>query len=88
MQEPAMKYHAPTKQFTVSLSDIEQASRLFRYSIKHIRSMANLDPRGFEHHGPMEPPHFAESAILRAAFMLGIDLGSTNYGEIDVSNDN
>ena len=82
-----MKYHAPSRQFTVKLSDIEQACHLLRWSIRSIRLQAGLEPKGYTKEGPMEAPQFAESGILRAARALGIDLGSENEGELDVSND-
>lgn len=83
-----MKYHAKSKQFIIKLSDIEHASYLLRWSIRNIRKQADLDLKGYKKEGPMEAPQFAESGILRAALALGIDLGSENEGEIDVSNDN
>lgn len=81
-----MNYHAPTKQFTVELRDIELAAHQLRWAIHHIRLANGLDPKGYEK-SAMESPQFAESGILQAARRLGIDLGSNQYGELDVSKD-
>jgi hypothetical protein len=80
-----MKYHAPTKQFTVSEDSLDRASRSLLWAIKHIRLGHNLDTKGYEEPGPMGDPQFAEAGILDAARDLGIDLGATRPGRLDVS---
>ena len=80
-----MKYHAPTKQFTVTSDALESASRSMLWAIKHIREGHDLDTRGYKKEGAMEHPQFAEHAILDAAMDLGIDLGADRDGVLDVS---
>lgn len=80
-----MKYHAPTKQFTVSADSLDRASRSLLWAIKNLREASNLDPKGYEKTGCMESPQFAETAILDAARDLGIDLGAERCGKLDVS---
>lgn len=80
-----MKYHAPTKQFTVSSDSLDRASRSLLRAIKHIRLASDLDPKGYTKPGLMDSPQFAENGILRAARELGIDLGAYSEGELDVS---
>lgn len=82
-----MKYHAPTNQFIISPADLQRASQLLRWSIKHIREGHQLDPKGYVRDAPMDDPEFAESGILQAACALGIDLGADRPGKLDVSND-
>jgi len=80
-----MNYHAPTKQFTTSIHDLDSATHSLLYAIKQIRLASGLDPKGYHYDGIMEAPHFAENSILRAAKYLGIDLGATCEGKLDVS---
>ena len=82
-----MQYHAPTNQFTVSADDLRLASHYLRWAINHIRKGHKLDPKGYKRKAPMEDPQFAESGILQAAKQLGIDLGASRPGELDVSAD-
>lgn len=82
-----MNYHAPTNQFTVRPDDLRSVCHYLRWAIKHIRLGHNLDPKGYEHRGPMGDPQFAESGILQAASAMGIDLGAKSYGELDASKD-
>jgi hypothetical protein len=80
-----MNYHAPTKQFTIHMGDLERASHDLLWAIKNIRLASNLDPKGYKREGPLENPQFAEIAILKAAKNMGIDLGADREGKLDVS---
>jgi hypothetical protein len=81
-----MNYHAPTSQFTVSAEALARASTKFRYAIKNIRTGANLDLAGYDWTKTSTPwAEYAEDAILNAARDLGIDLGASNPGKLDVS---
>lgn len=80
-----MNYHAPTKQFTICYDSIDSTTHRLLYAIKHIRLASGLDPKGYSYDGIMKSPHFAENSILRAAKHIGIDLGSTEEGKLDVS---
>jgi hypothetical protein len=82
-----MKYHAPTKQFTISVQNLEQASRALKWAIKHIRLGGGHDTKGYEYSVPMDNAEFAEAGILDAAKDLGIDLGADRPGRLDVSNE-
>ena len=80
-----MTYHAPSNQFTVCVADLQRAAHSLRWAIKHIRAGHNLDLKGYKRDGPMDDPEFAESGILDAAKVLGIDLGADRPGKLDVS---
>ncbi|WP_439126191.1 MAG: hypothetical protein ACNJA3_27885 (plasmid) [Pseudomonas rhizophila] len=79
-----MQYHAPTKQMTVSLENIESGAAAFRFAIKMIRNAAGLSLEGDERPVHMSDACHAEQAILRGARLLGIDLGAAMPGELDV----
>lgn len=81
-----MKYHAPSNQLTIAPQDLQAASRSMLWAILSIRQSAGLDPKGYQIENSMTKAHFAETAILRAASDLHIDLGGENAGDIDVSN--
>ena len=82
-----MNYHAPTKQFTITASDIERCAYLLRYAIRKIRRSHDLDPRGYSPSVDACDAEYAESAILDAAQAVGIDLGAARPGVLDVSRD-
>jgi len=79
-----MKYHAPTKAFTVTADALDGAAMALRYAIKNIREQAGLplEPHDTEH--AMDFPQFAEQGIIDAAGYLGIDLGAKRHGKLDV----
>ncbi|WP_116827159.1 MULTISPECIES: hypothetical protein [Pseudomonas syringae group] len=79
-----MKYHAPTKQLTVPLENLEPSAAAFRFAIKMIRNAAGLPLEGDERPVHMSDACHAEQAILRGARLLGIDLGAAMPGELDV----
>jgi hypothetical protein len=81
-----MKYHSPTNQIVISIEDIKEACASLRWAIKHIRIAGHCDPRGYVTDGALTDTDFAEGAILDAANALGIDLGATRRGQLDVSN--
>ena len=81
-----MNYHAPTNQFTVSAEALARASVKLRHAIKNIRTGANLNLAGYDWTKTSMPwAEYAEDAILNAARDLGIDLGASNSGKLDVS---
>ena len=79
-----MQYHAPSKQFTVSLDNLQSSAGCMRVALKMIRLSAGLSLDGGERQGPMTSACHAEQAILDASRMLGIDLGATRAGLLDV----
>ena len=79
-----MKYHAPTKQFTVSQADLEMAAMSMKHAIKSVRELAGLPPEPHKTETFMQAPQFAEQSILDAAKYLGIDLGTDRHGRLDV----
>lgn len=80
-----MKYHAPTKGLTFEIRQLERASGSMLWAIASIRQAAGLPLGPRETPGPMKAPDFAEQGILDAAEALGIDLGESRYGRLDVS---
>ena len=79
-----MQYHAPSKQFTVSLDGLQGSASALRYAIKMIRKTAGFPLEGGERPLKMSDACHAEQAILEAARILGIDLGATRAGLLDV----
>jgi hypothetical protein len=80
-----MLYHHPTQQFTVSPDELKHAANDLTYAIKNIRLLAGRDLRGYDNPGNMDHAEFAEDGILQAAKALGINLGATRAGKLDVS---
>lgn len=80
-----LNYHAQTKQFTFPLRTLEIAAMSLRYAIKHIRLQAGLPLTPHKEAAPMRDAQFAEKALLDLAADLGIDLGTTRPGKLDVS---
>lgn len=81
-----MQYHAPSKQFTVSLDRLQSSAACMRFAIKKIRQTAGLPLEGGERLVQMSDACHAEQAVLDASRMLGIDLGATWAGQLDVRN--
>ncbi len=80
-----MRFHAPTKQFTVSLDQIQSCTDNLQFAIKKIRQAAGLPLDGNAYQGAaMDDACHAEQAILNACQALGIDLGATRAGQLDV----
>lgn len=79
-----MRYHAPTKCFTVTHQDLDLAVTQLLWAIRCIREQAQLPLESHRREGKMEPPQFAEQGILDAAKTLGIDLGAARFGQLDV----
>ena len=71
-----MKYHAPTKQFTISQKDLESATYSFLYAIRHIRDLACLPHTPYTQAGLLSDADHAQKGIIDAAKFLGIDLGA------------
>lgn len=80
-----MKYHAPTKQLTFRVDDVERASFFFLYAIKNIRVSSKRPLTPYELKTCLRPDDLAMKAIIDAAEALGIDLGAKWGNEIDVS---
>ena len=79
-----MKFHAPTRDFVVNVTAMAQSADELIWVIKHVRTMAGLPLEPYRHVGAMESAQFAEQGILDAASRLGIDLGATRHGQLDV----
>lgn len=80
-----MKYHAPTKQFTVAAKDLEFAALCFLYAIRQIREASNLPLTKYKHETALTSADFAQKSIIDGAKALGVDLGCDWGNEIDVS---
>jgi hypothetical protein len=79
-----MKYHAPTNAFTFAPEQLQRAASGLLWSIRCIRKASGLPLEPRETETAMKDPDFAEQAILDAAAALGIDLGASRYGKLDV----
>ena len=80
-----MKYHAPTKQFTLSQKDIEHAALSLTDAIRRVREIGGRPLTKYKVDGPLEAPEFAQQRIIDAANCLGIDLGAQWGHDIDLS---
>lgn len=81
-----MLYHAPTNQFTIEPEALKKSASFMLRAIKKIRLASQLDPKGYDTlRRPTDAAEYAEDAILRAAASLGIHLGATEAGRLDVS---
>jgi hypothetical protein len=75
-----MNYYAPTKKFTNELREIENATLLLLYALRHIRQLAELPLTKYKRSGQLTHADHAQKGILDAAKELGIDLGA-RWGE-------
>lgn len=80
-----MKYHAPTEQFTIAADEMKRASFMLFVAIRHIRKLSDRPLTPHVTSVAMESADFAEQSILDAASALGIDLGASRCGKLDVS---
>lgn len=80
-----MKYHAPTKCFVVEPKALEGAVLSLRYAMRHIRQMGGFPLEPHKRDGAaMTPACHAEKALIDMAADLGIDLGGTRAGQVDL----
>lgn len=78
-------YHAPSKGFTIDLSDLTSATYDLFYSLKNIRELAGLPMTKYEREGFLTKADHAQKGIIDAAKALGIDLGASWGNEIDLT---
>lgn len=83
-----MKYHAPSKGFTVSREEMEQAASLLLYSLRHIRFLAKLPLDRYKTEGGLDDAEHAQRGILEAAAKLGIDMGAEWGHDLDLREPN
>lgn len=79
-----MQYHAPTNQFTITVADLPRFAASLRHAIKKVREAAGLPLEGGPREFPMTAACHAEYSILHACMAIGIDLGATRPGQLDV----
>jgi hypothetical protein len=80
-----VKFHAPTKQFTVSKNDLDEAVANLEYAMRHIREMVGLPMGKYARKGILTHSDHAQKGILDAAKTLGIDMGAEWGNELDLS---
>lgn len=80
-----MRFHAPTKAFTMSMQDIERAADYFMHAIKNIRLTSKRPLVPYEVDGPLRQDDLAMKAVLDGATAIGIDLGAEWGNELDVT---
>lgn len=81
-----MKYHAPTKQFTIPRGALGHAADSLLVAIRHIRAAAGLPLTAYEMtHAQLSHADHAQKQIIDAALAVGIDLGGQWGNELDVS---
>lgn len=81
----AMKFHAPTGQFTISPEALTRASASLMYAMGHIRDMAKKPRTPYKHSGELSHAEFACKGIIDAAKDLGIDLGADWGYQLDLT---
>lgn len=79
-----MRYHAPSKQFTICVDQLHNHAASMRFVIRKIREIANFPLEGGDRPVQMTAACHAEQAILDSCMMIGIDLGATRAGQLDV----
>jgi hypothetical protein len=79
-----MKYHAPTKCFVIEPRALEGAALHLRYAMRCVRELGGfpLEPHKRETH--MTKACHAEKALIDLAGEIGIDMGGTWPGTIDL----
>lgn len=80
-----MKYHAPTKQFTVSCDKLEYAAFCALDALKNIRRLDDLPMTKYERVGALSLADMAQKSILDAMTAIGIDLGAEWGNQLDLS---
>ena len=80
-----MRFHAPTKQFTVSAKDLEYAAMILRLAIRHIRIIEGLPLTKHKRESALTSADHAQKMIIDAAKAIGIDMGAEWGNELDVS---
>lgn len=79
-----MRYHAPTKQFTIGLDAIGMVSYLLLDTMKHVRQAEGLPLEPYKRDGVLTNADYAQKNIIEAADKIGIDLGGRWGNEIDL----
>lgn len=79
-----LRYHAPTKCFVIDPKAMEMLALEIRYAIKTAREMGGrpLEPHKVD--GPMSDADHLEKCLIDMADRMGIDLGCTWPGQLDL----
>jgi hypothetical protein len=80
-----MRYSAPHNAFILTQEELQRAATNLRYAIHGIRKLAGRPTVRSKHEGPVDTYYMAELGVLDAAKELGIDLGASRPGLLDVS---
>jgi hypothetical protein len=79
-----MRYSAITKEFSISVKDLEFIALSVPYIIRHIRLLAGLPLDKYEQKGPMTNADFAMRGVIEMAERIGVDFGCRFGEELDV----
>jgi hypothetical protein len=79
-----MKYHAPSKGFTVTSDELEHAVGSLTYALRHIRKLAGLPLDRYKKGCCLDDAEHAQRGILDAARKLGIDMGAEWGSDLDL----
>ena len=79
-----MKYHATTKCFVIELAALERISLQLRYAMQGARELGGFPLEPHKRPGAMTCACHLEKALINLAEDIGIDLGGTWPGDIDL----
>lgn len=80
-----MKYSAVHNALIITPDDLQRAAHTLRYAIKAHRKVHKLPLTRMKYPLAVDDRYMVEQCILDTAKHLGIDLGVSSAGELDVS---
>jgi hypothetical protein len=79
-----MRYHAPTKCFVIERQSMELLAMQLRYAMQGVRELGGFPLEPHKRDSCMTRACHVEKALIDLADRLGIDLGGTRPGQIDL----
>lgn len=79
-----MKYHAPTKCFVIEPASLERTALQLRYAMQCARELGGFPLEPHKRPGAMTRACHLEKALINLAEDIGIDMGGTWPGQIDL----
>lgn len=79
-----MRFHAPTKCFVIEPAALEMVALELRYALQGVRELGGFPLDKHKREGPMTRACHVEKTLIDMANQIGIDLGGTWPGQIDL----
>lgn len=79
-----MKYHAPTDSFVVDVSSVKHAALLLRIVMKDVRELGGFPLEPHSRQVQMTKACHIEYSLLELAEKIGVDLGGSRPGQVDL----